>query len=384
MVPFEFNTPERIIFGAGAIRQLSQIVKSMSSRILCVTNLAEKTYSPILTALTKEGIFTIPYHVSSEPTISLVSEGVQICKQNNCDLIIGFGGGSAIDAGKAISALVTNPGDIVNYLEVIGKGLPFSALPIPMVAIPTTAGTGAEVTRNAVLKAPIQGVKVSLRSPLLLPKLALIDSELTIGLPPDITASTGLDALTQLIEPYVSLKSNPVTDMICREGITRVAYSLFEAYDKDDPVSRDNMSLASLLGGLALANAGLGIVHGFASVLGGMYSIPHGVICARILPAAIEVNIRALQARTPESKALTRYSEIAQLLTGSLESTASDGVHWIDGLSRKMHIPPLSAYGVTVGDISQIIDKTIVASSTKTNPIQLTPVELQDILNTSL
>lgn len=381
---FEFTTPGRIIFGAGSIRQLGPIVKSMGSRVFCVTNLADEKYNTILTQLTKEGIRAIPFQINGEPTIALVSEGVAVCKNNDCDIIIGFGGGSAIDAGKAISALATNPGEIENYLEVIGNGLPISIQPIPMIAIPTTAGTGAEVTRNAVLKAPVQGVKVSLRSSLLFPKLALVDPELTVGLPPDITASTGLDALTQLIEPYVSIKSNPLTDVFCRAGIARVANSLFNAYEKDDLVSRDDMCLASLLGGLALANAGLGIVHGFASVLGGMYSIPHGVICARILPVAIDVNINALQARMPESKALSRYGDIAHILTGNINATPRDGILWIKELSRKMNIPPLSVFGVKLSDQMQIIEKTMVASSTKTNPIQLTHAELQEILQISV
>lgn len=211
-------------------------------------------------------------------------------------MVIGLGGGSVLDAGKAIAALVTNLGNVFDYLEVIGKGQPLVNAPLPFIAIPTTAGTGTEVTRNAVLGSPAHGVKVSLRSPMMLPSLAIVDPELTYGLPPEITASSGLDALTQLIEPFVSVKANPMTDAICREGIRHAAKSLRTVYHNGaDASAREGMSLASLFGGLALANAALGAVHGFAGPLGGMLNAPHGAICAKLLPLVMEVNIKVLR-----------------------------------------------------------------------------------------
>ena len=232
-------------------------------------------------------------------------------------MVIGLGGGSAIDTGKAIAALLTNPGDPLDYLEVIGRGQALQQTPLPYIAIPTTAGTGSEVTRNAVLASHEHHVKVSLRSPLMLPRVAIVDPELTYSLPPAITASTGLDALTQLIEPYTCNSPNPMIDAICREGMQRAARSLKRAYQNgSDAAAREDMSIAALFGGMALANAKLGAVHGFAGPLGGLFPAPHGMICARLLPFVVEANVRALQMREPDSPVLKRYDEVAQLLTG--------------------------------------------------------------------
>jgi alcohol dehydrogenase class IV len=381
---FEFATANRILFGAGTVRQLGGAAASMGKIILLVTNLPETRIVYINASLTEQKLLIIPYTLHGEPTIELIAEGAQLARQNGCDLVIGVGGGSAIDAGKAIAALITNPGDLLDYLEVVGKGLPITNLPTPMIAVPTTAGTGAEVTRNAVIGVPEHHVKVSLRSPLLLPKLALIDPELTTGLPPEVTASTGLDALTQLIEPYVSVKANPLTDSICREGLQHIAHGIVRAYQDDDPGAREEMSLASLFGGLALANSGLGVVHGFASVLGGMVRIPHGVACARLLPFVMRTNLCALEQRNPHSLALHRYQEIAQILTGNSLASAADGISWIQELCTRMRIPPLADYGINTNEAPDIILKTGKASSTKANPIQLTDDELMRILKAAL
>lgn len=380
---FEFTSPARIIFGSGSVRQLGGIAASIGQHVLLTTNLPEARISTICDHLTHSGLTVVPFMVTGEPTVNLVSIGVEFARENHSDLVIGYGGGSAIDTGKAIAALITNPGVVEDYLEVIGKGKPITIPPVPMVAIPTTAGTGAEVTRNAVIGVPEQRVKVSLRSPLLLPKLALVDSELTLGLPPEITASTGLDALTQLIEPYVSVKATPLTDVICRDGIRRVAQSLRKAYTSDDPLGREEMCLGSLYGGLALANSGLGVVHGFASVLGGMYPAPHGVICARLLPIVMEVNVRALHSRMPESIMLHRYDEIAQLVTGNSGANALDGIDWVKELCAQLNVPSLSKYGLAPGDFQQIIENTMKASSTKANPIQLMPEEFCKIIESN-
>ena len=231
--------------------------------------------------------------------------------------MIGLGGGSAIDAAKAIAALAANGGDPLDYLEVVGRGRSLTQPSLPCIAIPTTAGTGAEVTRNAVLASPEHGIKASLRSATMLPRLALVDPELTYSLPAAVTASTGLDALTQLIEPFTSSKANPLTDALCREGMMRAARSLRTAYeDGRDAAAREDMALASLFGGLALANAGLGVVHGFAGPVGGTFHAPHGAVCAAFLPHVMAVNARALRTRQPGSAALARYDEIARILTG--------------------------------------------------------------------
>ena len=212
--------------------------------------------------------------------------------EERCDTVIGFGGGAALDAAKAIAILMTNPGDVTDYLEIIGRGKTLTEPPVPCIAIPTTAGTGSEVTRNSVIASREERVKVSLRSPLMLPKVVVVDPELTYDLPPAITASTGVDALTQLIEPFVCSRANPLTDGLCQEGIERVARSLRRAFESAgrgeapaDAAAREDMAVASLFGGLALANAGLGAVHGLAAPLGGMIGAPHGAVCAALLPS---------------------------------------------------------------------------------------------------
>jgi alcohol dehydrogenase class IV len=299
--------------------------------------------------------------------------------------VIGLGGGSVLDTGKAIAALVTNPGNVLDYLEVIGKGQPLVNAPLPYIAIPTTAGTGAEVTRNAVLESTEQNVKVSLRSPLMLPRLALVDPELTYDLPPEITASSGLDALTQLVEPFVSVRANPLTDAICREGLQHAARSLRRAYENGaDKEARQGMSLASLFGGLALANAALGAVHGFAGPLGGMLRAPHGALCARFLPLVMEANLRALEVRQPEHPALGRYDEIARILTGAKEATAQDGVKWVSEVVSALKIPRLSTYGMKPEDFQEAVQKTQKANSFKGNPIALNDKELTAILEQAL
>jgi alcohol dehydrogenase class IV len=276
-----------------------------------------------------------------------------------------------IDAGKAIAALMTNEEDLFDYLEVIGKGKPLSQAAAPGVAIPTTAGTGAEVTRNAVLGSAEHRVKASLRNTSLLPKLALVDPELTYDLPPELTANTGLDALTQLIEPFVSIRANPLTDGFCREGIQRVARSLHRAFENGhDTAARADMALASLLSGLALANAGLGAVHGFAAPIGGMFPAPHGAVCAALLPHVMEVNLRALR----------RFDEISQLLTGRRDATADEGLAWVRELCRALKVQPLRAHGIAPHDFAELAGKAAQASSMKANPIVLSRAELNDIL----
>lgn len=378
---FEFATASRIIFGPGALRQVGPLAAEMGRQALVVMGRNPARAIPLLDALTTHTVAATSFTVSGEPTTDIVRQGVRLAQERRCDLVIGFGGGSAIDAAKAIAALLTNGGDLLDYLEVIGQGKPLIRPAAPIIAIPTTAGAGAEVTRNAVLASPEHRVKVSLRSPFMLPRLALVDPELTYTLPPAITASTGMDALAQVIEPFVSNKANPLTDALCREGMRRAAHSLRRAYEHgDDLEAREDMALTSLLGGLALANAGLGIVHGLAGPLGGMFDAPHGAICGRLLPHAMAVNVRALQERAPESEALKRYDEVARIITGSPRASARDGVTWLQALGEALQVPALSSYGVTRASVPMLVEKAAAASSTRGNPIPLTCEEMSEIL----
>ena len=315
----------------------------------------------------------------------MMRDGVRLAQAEACDVVIGFGGGSAIDAAKAIATLVANGGDPLDYMEGIGAGKPLTQPALPIIAIPTTAGTGAEVTRNAVVASPEHRVKASLRSPFMLPRLALVDPELTYSLPPEVTAGTGLDALTQLIEPFVSHRANPMTDAFCREGLTRAARSLRRAYEHgDDTAAREDMALASLFGGLALANAGLGAAHGFAAPICGMFPAPHGATCAALLPHVMAANVAALRARQPDGPALARYEELARILTGKQDATVEDALRWVSALCHDLHVPGLSAYGVTRADFPILAQKAAAASSMKANPIVLTPEELGEILAQAL
>jgi alcohol dehydrogenase class IV len=373
---FEFATATRIVFGEGAAATLPELARTFGTRPLVVTGASTERAAPLVSALSAE-TFAVP----GEPTVELVREGARRAREAGCDVVISVGGGSAIDGGKAIAAIATNGGEPLDFLEVVGKGRAIAAAPLPLIAVPTTAGTGSEVTRNAVLASTEHGVKASMRSPLMLPRLALVDPELTYGLPPAVTASTGLDALTQLIEPYVSIRANPLVDAICVEGIRRVAGALRRAYrDGMDRDARRDMALASLLGGLALANAGLGVVHGFAAPLGGRWKAPHGALCAALLPHGIAANVAALRARGPDHPALERYATIARLLTGRPEAGVEDGIDWIRETTIELHVPALRAWGIKEADLPGVVEEAARASSMKANPLALTGAELLAVI----
>jgi len=383
MYSLEFATADRIIFGAGKLNELGKQIESKAKRLLLVRGRSSDAISRVKDILSKQGIQFIEFEVHGEPTVEVVRQGVNVAR--DCDMVIGLGGGSVLDTGKAIATLVTNPGDVFDYLEVVGKGQPLIHASLPYIAIPTTAGTGSEVTRNAVIESTEQKVKVSLRSPLMLPRIALVDPELTYSLPAAITATSGLDALTQLIEPFVSVKANPMIDALCREGIDHAARSLRRAYENGaDKDAREGMALASLFGGLALANAALGAVHGFAGPLGGMLHAPHGALCARLLPLVMEANLKALERRQPEHPTLARYIEIAQILTGDKNATALDGIKWTSELVNILNIPTLSAYRMSKENFPEAVEKTMKANSFKGNPITLNEAELRGILERAI
>lgn len=376
---FDFMSAGRIVFGSGKLDVAAEEALRLGSRAFVVAGSRVKRVAPLLEMLAAKGVDHEVYHVTGEPTVPVVQKAA--AQAAGCDLVIAMGGGSVLDTGKAVSALVTNEGDLMDYLEVIGRGRPLANPTAPFIAIPTTAGTGTEVTRNAVIGSPEHKVKVSMRSPYMLPDMVLIDPELALGLPPAITASSGLDALTQLMEAFVSVKANPMTDALCREGLMRAGRSLLRACEQGDNLAaREDMAVASLFSGFALANAGLGAVHGFAGPLGGMIEAPHGALCASLLPHVMEANVTALKQRMPDSTALKKYDEVAAILTGDASATVEDGVAWIRELCRKLEIPPLSGLGLTQDDIAEAMAKGRQASSMKGNPIDLTDKELETTL----
>jgi alcohol dehydrogenase class IV len=383
-IAFEFATATRIVFGAGKARELGPLASGIGTCALVVMGgsaAALLRVEPALEQLTQAGVDYATFSVTGEPTIQTIRNGLEQARRERCDCVIGFGGGSVLDAAKAIAAMMTNEGDPLDYLEVVGRGQAIARASAPWIAVPTTAGTGSEVTRNAVLGVPERQVKVSMRSPWMLARVALVDPELTYDLPPALTASTGLDALTQVVEPYVSCRANPLTDGICREGILRGARSLVRAVTEGDATSREEMAMASLCGGLGLANAGLGAVHGLAGPLGGMIHAGHGAIVAALLPHVMAVNVAAMRRH---QASLARFDEVARLVTGSTSANAEDGVAWVTALCASLPIVSLARLGFREGHIEDLVEKAAHASSMKGNPVALEQGELREIVRRAM
>jgi len=383
-INFQFATSTQIIFENGSFKKVPGLIKNLGSKVLIVSGKNQKLANQLSGWLSElDFVFEI-FSIKSEPTTQDIEKGTALAKETWCNVVVGVGGGSVIDSAKAIAALATNTGELTDYLEVIGKGMKLEKAPLPYIAIPTTAGTGAEVTKNSVIKSIQHNVKVSLRSDLMFPTVAIIDPELTLTMPPEITASTGVDALTHLLETYVSCQSNPFIDMLCREGMTRIAKYLERAYiNGNDLEARENMAMASMLGGMALANVKLGAVHGFAGPLGGMFPIPQGAVCACLLPAVMELNIRVLRERKLESH-LQKFDEVARILTQNNSATAQDGANWVQEMVKKLKIPSLSDFELTSDSFPELIEKARNSSSMKGNPVELDSAQLFEILNKSL
>jgi alcohol dehydrogenase class IV len=382
---FEFATAAEIVFGVGTRHGVAERAKREGRSAFVVSGRDRSRAEPICAAARAAGLVCATWQLPREPAIDDLEAARQAALSAEADLVIAVGGGSVIDLGKAVAALLRNSGDPLDYLEVVGRGQPLARRGVPFFALPTTAGTGAEVTRNAVLSVGAPPVKASLRSTLMLPRLAVVDPELTLDLPPAITASTGMDALTQLIEPYLSPRANPLTDGFCEDGLRRVARSLRRAVANGrDLTARTDMSLASLQGGLALANAGLGAVHGFAAPIGGRYAAPHGTVCAALLPAVLQVNLRALEQRQPGAPAVERFARLARLLTADPGADARAAVAWTDALRLDLDIPRLRHYGMAAAHFPALAEAAARASSMRGNPIALTSDELHDVLDRAL
>ncbi|MEJ2143714.1 MAG: iron-containing alcohol dehydrogenase [Acidobacteriota bacterium] len=378
---FEFLTAARILFGPGTYVQTGFIITSLGERPFVITGKTMERYQPLLDELEGRGLDVGHGVVTREPTTTLVHSLVEEVRQLQCDVIVGFGGGSVLDTAKAVAGLSPNPGEIFDYLEVIGQGHPLQVPALPCVAIPTTAGTGAEVTKNAVLSSPGDQVKVSLRSPLLLPRVAIVDPELTHSMPRKITAYSGLDALTQVIEPFLSSRHNPLVDSLCRNAIGLGGKALMGAMaEGSDPRAREDMSLVSLTGGMALTNAGLGAVHGFAGPLGGMTGAPHGGICACLLAPVFAANVRSLEVRGDPDRLLPRFDEVGRLLTGESAAGRKQAVEWLWECRHSLEIPTLRDLGLEPERFPEAIEKARRASSMKANAVVLEPDELMAIL----
>lgn len=378
---FDWVAPGRIRFGHGASAELPAIAAGMGGPVFLVTGSDPDRHGDVLAGLQRVGVAG-RWQVAGEPTVDLAVQGAEAARASGAALVVALGGGAVLDAGKAIAALARNPGDPLEFLEVIGRGRPLPQRPLPVIAVPTTSGTGSEATRNAVLSSPMHRLKVSLRSPWMMPRVAVVDPRLTWTLPKSVTASSGLDALTQLLESFVCSRSNWMTDALCREGLTCVGRALARVLeDPLDGEARAKMAWCSLAGGQALANAGLGVVHGFAGPIGGMFAIPHGVVCAALLAPGTAGNIAALEARSPDHPALARYDEAMRLLSGEPASDRHSLAPWLARLVATAGIPRLSTRGLQSDSWAEVVAAAQGASSMKANPIALTPDELRAILH---
>jgi len=383
--PFEFLSAGRIVFGSGTAQTLGARAQKLGARALWVTGKDRSRVAALEAQLKHAGLELAAVSVAGEPSVEDALRAVAAGRRIGAELVVACGGGSVIDLGKAAAALLTNPGDAFDFLEVIGRGQPLVAPALPLIALPTTAGTGAEVTKNAVLASAEHGAKASLRHDSMLPAIALVDPQLTLSMPPAVTAATGLDALTQCLEPFVSCQHNPLTDALALEGMKRGARALERAFrDGTDLAAREDMALCSLFGGLALANAKLGAVHGFAAPIGGQFAGPHGAVCARLLPLVMQANVTALRTRAAASQILPRFAEVARVLTGVATASIEDGIAFVQQLARELSVPGLASYGMQSADIPSVVAKAAVASSMKGNPIVLTPAELTEILERAL
>ncbi|MGY1728328.1 iron-containing alcohol dehydrogenase [Geodermatophilus sp. SYSU D01062] len=377
MSGFDVAVPRRVLFGPGRAEELADLLPPLGRRVLLCTGRDPARHRSLLGGVDPVAVVPVP----QEPTVDAVRAAAREAGDAGVDVVVAIGGGSVLDTGKAVAALLGNGTDPLDHLEVVGRGLPLERPALPSVAVPTTAGTGAEVTANAVLSSPEHGVKASIRGPHLLATVALVDPLLTLTCPPAVTASSGLDALTQCLEPYVSPQATPVTEALAAAGLQRGARALRTAYeDGGDRAAREEMALCSLFGGIALANAKLGAVHGVAGVVGGLVSAPHGAVCAALLAPVVEANVRALRERAPASPAVGRYAEAARLLTGRDDATVEDAVAWLRETVSALGVPPLGALGLRPADHAEVAAKAARSSSMRGNPVVLTDDEIGTVL----
>ena len=376
MTEFEFATAGRILVGPGRSAELPALLAGYGRRVLACTGASPDRHTGLL-----DGLDVRVFPAAGEPTVDLARAAVGAAREHGADVVVGLGGGSVIDTGKAVAMLLGNGGDPLDYLEVIGAGRPITRPSVPFVAVPTTAGTGAEVTANAVLAAPAHRVKASLRAATMLPRAAVVDPLLTVSCPPSVTAASGMDALTQCLEPFVSPQASPLTDGLAREGLRRAAAGLRRAHaNGQDVAARADMAVAALAGGMALANAKLGAVHGLAGVVGGTVAVPHGVACAVLLAPVMEANVAALPAGPAGDRALARYTEVAALLTGDPDAAVADGIAWVRQTAAQLSIPGLATFGLGPEHADQVAAQALRSSSMKGNPVALTAADLRAIL----
>lgn len=380
MQPFALTTPARILFGRGRAADLPTLVAGYGKRIIVVRSGSVAWADTCIDALGDLGCAVCVIRSTGEPDLPQLDAALTTARDHQPDCVLAIGGGATLDLGKALAALIPAQNAPLTYLEGVGNGQPLDHTPLPFIACPTTAGTGAEATKNAVIGVPDHARKVSLRDDRMLAALALIDPALTDHCPRKVTLASGLDAITQVIEPYLSCRANPLTDALCRDAIPRGLRALAVLMQREDPGARNDMALASLCGGIALANAGLGAVHGFAGVIGGRFGTPHGAICGRLLAPVLRLNEAAV---APEQDT-ARYTEIRQWISNAFGGTADDAFDTLERWTDMQGLQPLSALMNATADLDQIARDSAGSSSMKANPVVLTPGQLAALLGDTL
>jgi alcohol dehydrogenase class IV len=376
---FQFMTSSRIVFGEGALINSFSTFNQFGYSVLLVTGKDSQRSEPLVNYLKQQNMRYQQVAVLGEPLIAMIEEMAAMGRRFRPDMVISIGGGSVLDAGKALAALIPNQGSVYDYVEVVGRNVPLQAKPLPFIAIPTTSGTGSEVSKNAVLRSAQENVKVSLRSADMLPDLAIIDPTLTYGMDPVLSGCCGMDAFTHLMEAYVCGAPNPLTDMVCEEGLRRLAGAIVPACEDDDPRSRSDMSFAAMLGGMALANAKLGAAHGLASSLGGRLSAPHGLITAQLAPYVMQENVLAAR-EAGRADVLNRYRQLACILTGRMDADIVDGIAWTKRTLERLNLPPVSEYGLCDTMFDEVAEDALLSNAIKGNPLPLNKERLQGIL----
>ncbi|CAM2866639.1 iron-containing alcohol dehydrogenase [Vibrio rarus] len=377
---FHFMTTSKIVFGEGALQSSLSILNQFGYSVLLVTGKDRSRAHTIIEYLKSQSIRYQHISVTSEPTIAMVEESAIVARRFKPDVVVAMGGGSVIDMGKALAAMTTNFGDLYDYVEVVGRNVPIKSPPLPMIAIPTTASTGAEATKNAVIKSGQDRVKVSLRHPQMLPDVAIVDPTLTYGTDVQTSGRGAMDAFTHLMEAYVCGEPNPLTDMICEEGLRRIARSVVPACVYDNPRARSDLSFAALLGGMAISNAKLGAAHGLASALGGKIPAPHGVITARLAPFVMAANSK-MALHCGRTDLLTRYKKVSELITGDPSAQIEEGIAWVSHTIEQLHIPSLSRYGLSHLSFAEIAQDALQSVAMKGNSLPLSQDVLMEILS---
>ena len=387
---FSISGIPRIVFGDGVISRVPALAAEFGHRALLLTGARSFVQSARWATLAQDlkaaGISFEHATIDGEPSPELADELAARFRKNNIEVVIGIGGGSVLDAAKAVAGLLRIENSVMDYLEGVGPELPYPGPEVPFIAVPTTAGTGSEATRNAVLsRHGPDGFKKSFRHEKLVPRYAVVDPELLAGCPKHLIAANGMDAFTQLLESYVSTRANPITDALALSGIRAVRDSLESWHNDEGDVAahRANMAYGALLSGITLAQVGLGSVHGLAAPLGAFFPMPHGVVCGTLVAECTRANIRILQTRVPDSHALWRYSHVGKVLANNMKLSEQSGldtlVQVLEDWTQSLKLPRLSSYGMAESDIPRVV-ANCRGSSMKTNPVVLTDDEVSDIL----